>query len=336
MNWWGWLGVLLAMFLPVAACGGSGPEMSGVGGDTGQFRIAVVPKGTSHDFWKAIHVGALRAEQEFGNVEVIFRGPEREDNRDQQISLVQNLISSGVDAIVLAPVDQHALVPSVRLATQSGIPVIVFDSGLAAEAGTDYVSYVATPNVEGGRIAGRRMGELLEGRGRVLLLRHAEGSESTMRREEGFVDALSDFTGIELIDPKRYAGVTTATAQIASESLLTIYDDVDGIFCANESGSFGLLLALRSRGLAGDIRLVGFDSNERLVTALEQGELDGLVVQNPVEMGYLGVKTAVDHLQGATVEILQDTGVTLATRENMHDPAIAELLTPDLSRLFER
>ena len=248
MNWWGWLGVLLAMFLPVAACGGSGPEMSGVGGDTGQFRIAVVPKGTSHDFWKAIHVGALRAEQEFGNVEVIFRGPEREDNRDQQISLVQNLISSGVDAIVLAPVDQHALVPSVRLATQSGIPVIVFDSGLAAEAGTDYVSYVATPNVEGGRIAGRRMGELLEGRGRVLLLRHAEGSESTMRREEGFVDALSDFTGIELIDPKRYAGVTTATAQIASESLLTIYDDVDGIFCANESCSFGLLLALRSRG----------------------------------------------------------------------------------------
>jgi ribose transport system substrate-binding protein len=157
-----------------------------------------------------------------------------------------------------------------------------------------------------------------------------------MRREEGFVEALSAFTGIELIDPKRYAGVTTATAQIASESLLTTYDYVDGVFCANESCTFGLLLALRSRGLAGVIRLVGFDSNERLVTALEQGELEGLVVQNPVEMGYLGVKTAVDHLQGVAVELRQDTGVTLATRENMKDPIIAKLLTPDLSRLFDQ
>ena len=330
----GCMGMLLATFLPVSACGSGGPEISGVGG-VEQFRIAVVPKGTTHDFWKAIHVGALRAEKEFG-VEVIFRGPEREDNRDQQISLVQNLISSGVDAIVLAPVDQHALVPAVRLAKQSGIPVVVFDSGLAAEAGTDYISYVSTPNVEGGRIAGQRMGDLLGGQGRVLLLRHAEGSESTMRREEGFVEALSAFPGIELIDPKRYAGVTTATAQIASESLLTTYDYVDGVFCANESCTFGLLLALRSRGLAGVIRLVGFDSNERLVTALEQGELEGLVVQNPVEMGYLGVKTAVDHLQGVAVELRQDTGVTLATRENMKDPIIAKLLTPDLSRLFDQ
>jgi ribose transport system substrate-binding protein len=157
-----------------------------------------------------------------------------------------------------------------------------------------------------------------------------------MRREEGFVEALSAFTGIELIDPERYAGVTTATAQIASESLLTTYDYVDGVFCANESCTFGLLLALRSLGLVGDIRLVGFDANERLVAALEQGDLEGLVVQSPVEMGYLGVKTAVDYLKGVTVELRQNTGVTLATRENMQDPIIAELLTPDLSRLLDR
>ena len=334
MNRLGCLGMLLGTLLPVFACGSGGPETSG-GDEVDQLRIAVVPKSTTHDFYKAVHVGALRAEKEFG-VEVIFRGPEREDSRDQQISLVQNLISSGVDAIVLAPLDQHALVPSVRLATQAGIPVVVFDSGLAAEAGTDYISYVSTPNVEGGRIAGKRMGDLLGGQGRVLLLRHAEGSESTMRREEGFVEALSAFTGIELIDPERYAGVTTATAQIASESLLTTYDYVDGVFCANESCTFGLLLALRSRGLVGDIRLVGFDANERLVAALEQGDLEGLVVQSPVEMGYLGVKTAVDHLRGVTVELRQNTGVTLATRENMKDPIIAELLTPDFSLLLDR
>ena len=334
MNRLGCLGMLLGTLLPVFACDSGGPTTSGDDA-VDQLRIAVVPKSTTHDFYKAVHVGALKAEKEFG-VEVIFRGPEREDSRDQQISLVQNLISSGVDAIVLAPLDQHALVPSVRLATQAGIPVVVFDSGLAADAGTDYISFVSSPNVEGGRIAAKRMGDLLGGQGRVLLLRHAEGSSSTMRREEGFVEALSAFTGIELIDPERYAGVTTATAQIASESLLTTYDYVDGVFCANESCTFGLLLALRSRGLVGDIRLVGFDANERLVAALEQGDLEGLVVQSPVEMGYLGVKTAVDHLRGVTVELRQNTGVTLATRENMQDPIIAELLTPDFSLLLDQ
>ena len=322
--------------LAAAACGGGSGGVVGEGsGESAALRIAVVPKGTTHDFWKAIHAGAIRAEQELGDVQVIYRGPEREDNRDQQISLVQNLISSGVDAIVLAPLDQHALVPSVRLATQSGIPVVVIDSGLAGEAGTDYVSYVATDNLEGGRIAGRRMGDLLEGQGRVLLLRHAEGSESTMRREEGFIEGLATFPDIELVDPKRYSGVTTATAQAASESLLTTYDDVDGIFCANESSTFGMLLALRSRGLAGDIRVIGFDANEGLVAALEQGELDGLVVQNPMGMGYLGVKTAVAHLQSAAVELRQDTGVTLATRDNMHEPDVASLLAPDLDRYLD-
>ncbi|MBU23815.1 MAG: substrate-binding domain-containing protein [Vicinamibacterales bacterium] len=326
------LGVVVASLL-VAGCGGT---ESGGAGEPERLRIAVVPKGTSHDFWKSIHAGALRAEEELGNVEVIYRGPEREDNRDQQISLVQNLVSSGVDAIVLAPLDEHALVPSVRLAMQSGIPVVVIDSGLAAEAGTDYVSYVATDNVEGGRIAGRQMGELLEGRGRVLLLRHAEGSESTMRREEGFVEALATFPDIELVDPQRYSGVTTATAQVAAESLLTTHDDVDGIFCANESSTFGMLLALRSRELAGEITFIGFDANESLVAALAEGELAGLVVQNPMGMGYEGVRTAVAHLQGAPVDLRQDTGVRLATRDNMNDPEIAELLTPDLARYLEQ
>ncbi len=332
-----WIGigiVLAAGVLASAGCGGG--DAGGDPAAAAQLRIAVVPKGTTHDFWKAVHAGAVRAERELGDVQVIYRGPEREDNRDQQISLVQNLISSGVDAIVLAPLDQHALVPSVRLAAQAGIPVIVFDSRLAAEVGTDYVSYVATDNLEGGRIAGRRMGELLHGRGRVLLLRHAEGSESTMRREEGFVAALSAFADIELIDPKRYSGVTTATAQIASESLLTAYDDVDGIFCANESSTFGMLLALRGRGLAGRIRFIGFDANEGLVEALELGELDGLVVQDPMGMGYLGVKTAVAHLRAQAVELRQDTGVTLATRDNMHEPDVASLLAPDLARYFDR
>ena len=281
-----WLGSVLVLLS--VACAGSDPAPGGSADatDAGRtLRIAVIPKGTTHDFWKAIHAGAIQAEQQLGDLDVIYRGPEREDNRDQQISLVQNMISSGVDAIVLAPLDEHALLPSVRLAGQAGIPVVIIDSGLAGEVGRDFISYVATDNREGGRIAGRRMGELLNGRGRVLLLRHAEGSESTMRRAEGFIEALGEFPNVELVDPPRYSGVTTATAQVASESLLTAYDSVDGIFCPNESSTFGMLLALRSRGLAGQIRFIGFDANDSLVEALERGELDGLVVQNPMGMG---------------------------------------------------
>lgn len=330
------VGAWMALVLLGTACAGSDRPGGGSAGEPGErapLRIAVVPKGTTHDFWKAIHAGAIQAERELGNVDVIYRGPEREDNRDQQISLVQNLTSGAVDAIVLAPLDEHALLPSVRLATQSGIPVVIIDSGLAGDVGQDFVSYIATDNREGGRIAGRRMGELLNGQGRVLLLRHAEGSESTMRRADGFVETLAEFPGVELVDPKRYSGVTTATAQVASESLLTTYDDVDGIFCANESSTFGMLLALRSRGLAGQIRFIGFDANEGLIDALAEGELDGLVVQNPMAMGYLGVKTAVTYLQSGAVDLRQDTGVRLATRDNMDDPGIQRLLSPDLSYL---
>jgi ribose transport system substrate-binding protein len=169
----------------------------------------------------------------------------------------------------------------------------------------------------------------------VLLLRYQEGSASTMERERGFVEALGAYPGIELVDPQRYAGPTRATAQEASENLLTGQGDVQGIFCPNESSTFGMLLALRSRGLAGRMHFVGFDASPGLVDALAKGELDGLVVQNPMKMGYLGVKTAVDCLCGRAVPPRQDTGVVLVTRETMLRPEYQELLKPDLSKYLK-
>lgn len=296
------------------------------------LRIAVIPKGTTHDFWKSVHAGAIKAQREVGSINVIFRGPEKEDDREAQISLVQNFISSRVDAIVLAPLDDKALLPAVQQATAAEIPVVIIDSGLAGQVGKDFVSYAATDNYKGGQLAGQRLGGVLGGRGRALLLRYQEGSASTIQREKGFVEAISKFPEIELIDPKRYAGPTRATAQEASENLLTADSNVQGIFCPNESSTFGMLLALRSRGLAGKIRFVGFDASPGLVEALAKGELDGLVVQNPMKMGYLGVKTAVAYLHGNPVEQQQDTGVVLVTGETMNRPEYKELLSPDLSK----
>lgn len=301
-------------------------------------RIALVPKGTAHDYWKSVHAGGIKAEKELSTptskVELTFRGPEREDDRDQQISLVQNLVSAKYDAIVLAPLDNAALVTPVKAAQGAGIPVVIIDSGLNGEAGKDFVSFVATDNRKGGAMGGKHLGELLGGKGKVLILRYLEGSASTNEREEGFLEAVAKFPGITVIDPKRYAGATRATAQEAAENLLATNPDIAGVFCPNESSTFGMLLALRSKGMAGKVRFVGFDASDAAVAALGTKEVDGLVLQDPVRMGYLGVKTAVDHLRGVKQAATIDTGVVLVTPANMSEPAMKQLLSPDLTGML--
>ncbi len=325
---------MLSKFAPLlaallAACGGSDPD-SGQADAAGSYRVAVIPKGTAHEFWKSIHAGAVRAQREVGGVEVIWRGAEREDDRDQQVSLVQSFISQKVDAIVLAPLDHRALLAPVKLATQVGIPVVIIDSGLDGEVGKDYASYIATDNFHGGELAGEHMVELLGGKGRVLMLRYVEGSESTRQREEGFAAALAKHADVELVDPKRYAGASRAAAQEASENLLSVHaDSIDGVFCSNESATFGMLLALRGRDLIGKRKFVGFDSSTGLTEALEAAEIDALVLQDPLAMGEIGVKTALAILSGEEVETRIDTGVVVATPGNKDEPRVNELLYLD-------
>lgn len=299
--------------------------------------IAVIPKGTTHEFWKSIHAGAVKAGREL-DVEVIWKGPLREDDRDAQISVVEDFITLGVDGIVLAPLDEVALRVPVQNAANAGIPVVIIDSGLRSDA---YTSFIATDNRLGGEIAGRNMASLLDGKGRVIMLRLQEGSESTTNREEGFLAEIAKHPAIEVASANQYGGATTETAYRASENLLTRFKDgqgrltVDGIFCPNESTTFGMLRALQDGGFAGNVIFIGFDSSAKLVEALEQGELHGLVVQNPFKMGYLGVTKMVEHLNGQPVERRIDTGVAFVDRSNMHEPEIRELILPDLSQWLQ-
>lgn len=298
-----------------------------------ELRIAVVPKGTTHDFWKSVHAGALTAERELGGIRVTFRGPEREDDRAQQVALVENLISGRYHAIVLAPLDAQALVGPVRQAAAANIPVVIIDSDLAGSPGTDFVSFVATDNERAGELGGERLASALGGKGRVLLLRYMEGSASTTARERGFLKAMLRHEGITVIDRGRYAGATRATAQEVAENLLAAHAAIDGVFCPNESSTFGMLLALRSRGMAAKVRFVGFDASEPLIDALRAGEIDALVVQSPMRMGYLGVKAAVDHVRGSPVEARIDTGATVIDGTSVDSAEARELLAPDLSSL---
>lgn len=332
---WVCAGVLLA----VAGCGGKKEEPApGASAAPAKMTIAVIPKGTSHVFWQSIHAGAEKAAQELG-VEVIWRGPLREDDRDSQVSEVEGFVSRGVSGIVLAPLDETALMGPVKSAKEANIPVVVFDSGLK---GDDYVSFVATDNQNGGLLGGRQLAKVLGGKGKVVLLRYAEGSDSTNKREEGFLQAMKENPGIQVLSSNQYGGADVDGAYKKSESMLSVYKKpdgslgVDGIFTPNESTTLAMMRVLQDNGWAGKVKLVGFDASDNLVKGLRDGHIDALVLQDPVNMGYLGVKTMVQHLKGEKVEKRIDTGAKVVARDQMDQPEMKELLSPDLSKWLKK
>jgi len=304
-------------------------------GSDKELAIAVIPKGTTHEFWKSIHAGAIQAARELSvqgtPVRIVWKGPFREDDREQQVQVVEGFLSQGIRGIVLAPLDNRALVRPVEEAQRAGVSTVIIDSGLESDVP---ISFVATDNRKGGRMAADRLGEVLGGRGKVLLLRYAEGSASTTDREAGFVEELhSRYSGVELVSSDQYAGPTRETAKQASENLLNRYGAVlQGIFTPNESSTIGMLLALQDIGKAGKVRFVGFDASAILIDAIRNRQLDGVVVQNPMRMGYLGVTAMVDHLRGKPVERRIDTGVMLVTPANLDSASTQELIHPPIAR----
>ena len=297
-----------------------------------KLRIAVIPKGATHEFWKSVHAGAVQAAKELGNVEVLWKGPVHDDNREEQGNLVEDFVTQQVDGICLAPIDSFSLLNAVKGADQSKIPVVIFDSGL--EDTSQIVSYVATDNYNGGRLAARELGKRLNGTGNVILLRYSPGSESTENRERGFLETIAkEFPDIELLSDDQYAGTSEQAALDKSQQLLLRFrDKVNGVFAVNETSAVGMLRALEETSLAGKVVYIGFDSSDRLVQALKDKKIHGLVLQDPVRMGYLSVKTAVAHLQKQPVEERISTGERVATLENMNEPDIHKLIYPEQFR----
>ena len=318
---------------------GNPSESSGTEKDEPKaIQIAVIPKGTTHEFWRSIEAGARKAEQELNangtKVEVIWKGPLKEDDRDQQIQVVENFTSRRVGGIVLAPLDSKALVRPVETAQKAGIPVVIIDSGLETES---YSSFVATDNFKGGQMAGEFMAKLLEGKGNIILLRYAVGSASTEKREAGFLDALKAFPDLKLISSDQYAGPTRETAYQASQNLLNRFGkEVSGIYCVNENSTIGMTKALREIGRGGGaVKMVGFDAGTQSIKDMKNGDVQGLVVQDPVRMGYEGVLTLMKQLGGEEVPRRIDTGVVMVTSENMAEPAVNALLNPPFEKYLK-
>jgi ribose transport system substrate-binding protein len=297
-----------------------------------RLKIAVIPKGTTHEFWKSVHAGAVKASKEL-DVDIVWKGPLKEDDLKNQIDVVNTFVAQGVSGIVVAPLNDSALRAPVKDAVQKHIPVVVFDSDLQ---GDDHVSFVATDNQAAGKIAGDAMAKALDGKGNLIVLRYQEGSASTQNREKGFLDAVKAKPELKIVTDNQYGGATTESAFQKSESLLIAHKAqtgaVQGVFTPNESTTFGMLQALKKSGVNKKVKFFGFDSSDKLIAALKDGDIDGLVVQNPLNMGYLAVKTMAEHLRGKPVEKRIDTGARLVDKSNLDDPAVKEIVQPDLKK----
>lgn len=254
-----------------------------------------------------------------------------ETDASRQIEIVESMINRRLAGLLLAPVDRTALVRPVEKAAQFNIPTIIFDSALDS---AKIASYVATDNYLGGRLAARRLGEALDGRGKVAILGFMLGSASTMEREQGFQDELSKaFPAIRMVD-LRYSNSDRAVAMSMAENILTAHPDLGGFFADNEGSSTGAARALKSRG-AKQVRLVAFDATQQLLEDLRAGWVDSIVMQAPFVMGYQSAHAMGMLLAGKTPPSRIDSGVRLITKDDLERADVQELLNPDIKKYLE-
>ena len=288
--------------------------------------IAVIPKGRAHMFWQSVHAGAMSVAQPAG-VDVIWNGPVSETDFTGQIQIVDAMINRHVDAICLAPIDKTAMAGVVDRAAKAGIPVIIFDSGVDTQ---NFVSQVATDNYGAGKLAAERMGEVLGGKGEVVIVAVQPGAASTMARESGFEDAIKEkFPGIKIVD-KRFGMADFAKSLQVAENMLTAFPNVQGMFASNESSAVGAAQAVKGRKWKG--KLVGFDWSPTLLDDLKNGTIDSLVVQHPFKMGADSVQAALDKLAGKPVVKINDLAPRLILKEDLDKPDVQAQLNPDLKK----
>ena len=309
-------------FLAAAGLGG----LAACSGDSGLPVVGVVPKGTNHVFWQSVHAGAIKAGEEF-DLEILWNAPQLEIDSARQIAIVENLITREVDGIVLAPVDADALVSVVHRAADRGIPVAIFDSAINTDR---IITFVVTDNYQGGVMAAERMGEILDGKGKVGVIGFMPGSASTMKREAGFTDTIKKFPDIENLGVK-FNMADRAKALAEAENLLTAHPDLAGFFANNESSLDGTVQAVKQRGLGGKVKIVGFDASETLVADMRAGVIDSIVVQDPFKMGYESTRQMALHLGGGETVRHIDSGAYLLLPENVDTPEMQAVVFPDIA-----
>lgn len=286
-------------------------------------RILVSPKGTDSPYWLVVKAGAEAAAEEFG-AEIIWQGPQQETNVAKQVNIIDNYITQQVDAMVIAATDANALVPPLKRAKSNEIPVITIDSGVTDESVVD--SHIATNNFEAAKKAADVLAELINEKGEVASIPFVAGAATSMKRENGFKAGVDGYSNIDLV-ATQYSQADIAKAMQVTENILTANPELDGIFAANLPGGIGAARAIKSRG--SDVKLVSFDAGDTQIQLLKEGSIDALIVQQPFQMGYQGVKYAVQAINGEDIPTAVDTGSVVATKDNMDDSEVHKVLFPN-------
>ncbi len=288
--------------------------------------IAVIPKASADLFWQSVHAGAVKASRD-NHVSIIWDGPPNETDIATAMQIVETMINRRVDAIALAPSDRSAFKIVVDRAAAAGIPVVIYDSQIDTDK---YFSFVSTDNRLGGKMGADRLGQILGGKGKIVMVKTTPGGASTTAREDGFRQELQQkFPQIRILD-ERFGMASIAQSITVTENMLTAHPDLDGIFCSNESATEGAVQALIARHSR--LKIVGFDSSPMLLDEVKAGWIDSLVVQNPFKMGEIATDQAVKAIrrESATKDIfLPPRVVSLA---NINDPEIQTQLHPDLQK----
>ncbi len=293
--------------------------------------IGVVSKGQAHKFWQSIHAGVVAAGEDFG-VEILWNGPAQDTDYSRQIQIVDSMVTRGVDGLAIAPVEKTALVLPIERAVKAGIPVTIYDSGLDSDV---YMTYVATNNYQAGEMAGRKLAELMGGKGEVVMVMHMPGSASSMDRERAFADVIRrEFPEIKIVG-KQYGMGDRAKVLAAAENLLTANPNVDGIFASAGASSLGASRALKARGVAGKVKFVAFDASDELIEDLKDATIDALVAQDPFRIGYEAVKSLAQKLNGGTPPREIDLSARVITPLDLDKPEVKALLFPDLKKYLK-
>lgn len=285
----------------------------------------MVPKATSHLFFVSVHSGVDRAARDL-HVNVQWNGPSDETDYTRQMQIVDAMVASQVDAIAISATDDRALVAPLERAVRAGIPVTIFDSGVAMQ---DYVSFIATDNYQAGCTAARRMASLIGGSGEVAMVMQKPGGTSTVLREQGFESTVAkEFPGIR-IAARQFGMADPARSRAAAENILTGHPSLAGIFASSEASSIGAIHAIRSRGLSGKVKLITFDSSQDHVAALQDGTADIMLVQDAFRLGYEAVKSLADKLAGRTPPKRLDLPVHVILKSDLARPEILALVSPE-------
>jgi ribose transport system substrate-binding protein len=270
------------------------------------INIKMIVKMNGGGFWEVVKMGAEAAGKEFG-VNVNFDGPADENDIDGQIKLVEEAINDNPDALVLAASDYQKLVYVVEKASSAGIPVIIIDSELNSGK---IRSFIGTDNVDAGKKLGETLVEKVGDKCSIAVMSFIKGTATADQREKGFFDGIQRKSGIKILSTL-YCNSDENTAQALTEKLVKDNPGLNAIVCLNAYGTVGTARAIEKLGLAGKVKIIGFDSTPEEISFIEKGVIQSLVTQNPFSMGYLGVKYALDDMHGQSVPKSYNTGSTV-------------------------